>query len=151
MAAPDLQRNGFTVSWKSVKPCLGFFTHYTILGGGTHALHGFASPPPPPPPSASPYLNFRGLVLNFINKKFLLLFLFSVADFFSRTKSFIDIDKGLKNFELVTTLFNLNIELLALKIYFIRTVFNLNFVFVEKSLLKYWGNPKLVTETKKER
>jgi hypothetical protein len=32
------------------------------------------------------------LVFNFINKKFLLLFLFSVADFFSRTKSFIDID-----------------------------------------------------------
>jgi hypothetical protein len=31
-------------------------------------------------------------VFNFINKKFLLLFLFSVADFFSRTKSFIDID-----------------------------------------------------------
>jgi hypothetical protein len=52
--------------------------------GGTHALHGFASP----------YLNLRGLVLNFINKKFLLLFLFSVADFFSRAKSFIDILGG---------------------------------------------------------
>ncbi len=53
---------------------------------------GLPARPPPSPPSASPHLNLRGLVFNFTNKKFLLLFLFSVADFFSRTKSFIDID-----------------------------------------------------------
>jgi hypothetical protein len=47
---------------------------YQGLGGSTHALHGFASPTPPPLP-----LNLRGLWLNFINKKFLLLFIFSVA------------------------------------------------------------------------
>jgi hypothetical protein len=50
---------------------------------------------PPTPPSASPHLNLRGLVFNFILikvKKFLLLFLLSVADFLARTKSFIDID-----------------------------------------------------------
>jgi hypothetical protein len=49
-------------------------------------------PAPPPPQSARPHLNLRGLVFNFINKKFLWLFLFSVADYFSRTKSFIDIN-----------------------------------------------------------
>ncbi len=53
---------------------------------------GQPASPPPPPPSASPHLNLRFLVFNFINKKFLLLFLFSVADFFSRTKSFININ-----------------------------------------------------------
>jgi hypothetical protein len=50
-------------------------------------------PAPPPSPVSQPVLNLRGLVLNFINKKFLLLFIFSVADFFSCTKSFIDIDR----------------------------------------------------------
>ncbi len=51
------------------------------------------SPPPTPRRTAHILLNLRGLVFNFINKKFLLLFLFSVADFFSRTKSFIDIEE----------------------------------------------------------
>ncbi len=41
--------------------------------------------PAPPPPLASPHLNLRGLVFNF-------KFKVSVADFFSRTKSFIDIE-----------------------------------------------------------
>ncbi len=49
-------------------------------------------PASPPPPSASPHLNLRGLVFNFINKKFLRLFRFSVAEYFRRTKSFIDKD-----------------------------------------------------------
>jgi hypothetical protein len=49
-------------------------------------------PAPPPSPSASRHLYLRGLVFNFTIKKFLLLFLFSVAEFFSQTKSFIDIE-----------------------------------------------------------
>jgi hypothetical protein len=57
------------------------------------------SPPPTPHRTAHILLNLRGLVFNFINKKFLLLFLFSVADFFSRTKSFIDIDYKKNNFK----------------------------------------------------
>ena len=70
-----------------------FFYH--VLGGGTHALHGTTSPPPPapPPPSASPHLNLRGLVFNFIKKIALAaLSFFLLRIFFSRTKSFIDID-----------------------------------------------------------
>jgi hypothetical protein len=42
-------------------------------------------------------------VFNFINKKFLLLFLFSVGDFFSQTKSFIDIDYPSANFNYFLT------------------------------------------------
>ncbi len=37
---------------------------------------------PPLPPSVSPHLNLSGLVFNFINKKFLLLFLFFCCGFF---------------------------------------------------------------------
>ncbi len=66
----------------------------TLLGGGTHALHGSTSPPPPPL-SASPYSNLRGLVFNFINKKFMLLFLFSVSNFF--LEQIINKDKRYKN------------------------------------------------------
>ncbi len=69
---------------------------------GPPALHGSAclarvrlpctGPPASPtthpsPLSASPHLNLRGLVFNFINTKFLLLF-FSVADFVSSDKVF---------------------------------------------------------------
>jgi hypothetical protein len=57
---------------------------YRVLVSGTRwgypclawARHPATSPPPPRPPSASPYLNLRGLVFNFINKKFLLRIFF---------------------------------------------------------------------------
>jgi hypothetical protein len=61
-----------------------------------------ARTPPPPSPSASPHLNLRGLVFNFKFKVSVALF-FAVADFFSRTKSFIDIE--------MTNLYN-NIDVL---------------------------------------
>ncbi len=54
--------------------------------------------PGPPPPPASPHFNLRGLVFNFINNKFLPLFLFFCCGFFSVTKTFIDIDKRLESF-----------------------------------------------------
>jgi hypothetical protein len=58
-------------------------------------LHGSTSPPTLPRQPTLIYVNLRGLVFN--NKTFLLLFLFSVADFFSRTKSFIDIEDEVKS------------------------------------------------------
>ncbi len=55
---------------------------------------GLPATPPPGPPlqSAGTHLNLRGLVFDFINKKFLRLFLFSVAEYFPQIKPFIDID-----------------------------------------------------------
>jgi hypothetical protein len=64
---------------------------YILLGGATHALHGSTSPPPLPR-SASPPLNLRGLVFNF-KTNFCCSFFFLLRIFFSRTKSFIDIDR----------------------------------------------------------
>jgi hypothetical protein len=52
---------------------------------------------PPPPPSVSPHLNLRGLVFNFKFKVSVALSFFLLRIFFSRTKSFIDIDDFGKN------------------------------------------------------
>jgi hypothetical protein len=73
---------------------------YMALDGGTHALHGSNSPPPPPPPSlASPHLNLRDLVFNFIKIiVFAPLSFFLLRIFFSWTKSFIDIDLCVRPF-----------------------------------------------------
>jgi hypothetical protein len=52
-----------------------------------------ARPRPPPPSLASPHLNLRDLVFNFIKIiVFEALSFFLLRIFFSRTKSFIDID-----------------------------------------------------------
>jgi hypothetical protein len=66
--------------------------YYYKLGGGTRALHVSAPLPHQPAPIL---INLRGLVFNFVKKKFLRLSLFVVADFFSRTKTFIDIEDDL--------------------------------------------------------
>jgi hypothetical protein len=62
---------------------------YYLLGGGTPALHMSASQPAPPPFPISLFVKFKRFGAQ---KKLLWLFLFSVADFFSWTKTFIDID-----------------------------------------------------------
>ena len=53
--------------------------YYYKLGGGTRALHVSAPLPHQPAPI---FINLRGLVFNFVKKKFLRLSLFFVADFF---------------------------------------------------------------------
>jgi hypothetical protein len=72
--------------------CLQLRLHiYYVLGGGTHALHGSTSPPPPyPSPVSQPAFKFKRFGVQF--QSFCCSFFFSVADFFSRTKSFIDIE-----------------------------------------------------------
>ncbi len=58
-----------------------------------------ARSPGPPPPLASPHLNLRGLVFNFIKKIALAaLSFFLLRIFFSRTMSFIDIDSETLSF-----------------------------------------------------
>jgi hypothetical protein len=64
-------------------------------------LHGSTSPPPPLP-SASPHLNFRGLVFNFKFKVSVALSFFLLRIFFSRTKSFIDIED--KQYEMLNVI-----------------------------------------------
>jgi hypothetical protein len=63
---------------------------YTVLGGGTHALHGSTSPPPSP--VSQPAFKFKRFGVQFQPQSFCCSFFFSVADFFVRTKSFIDIE-----------------------------------------------------------
>ena len=64
-----------------------------LLGGGTHALHGSTSPPPPRSvPVSQPTFKFKRFGVQFQVQSFCCSFFFSVADFFSRTKSFIDIE-----------------------------------------------------------
>jgi len=55
-------------------------------------LHGSASPPPSP--VSQPAFKFKRFGVQFQLQSFCCSFFFSVADFFARTKSFIDIDYG---------------------------------------------------------
>ena len=72
------------------------FIIYLLLGGGTHALHGPTSLPPPSPVS-QPAFDFKGFGVQFQVQSFCCSFFFSVADFCSRMKSFIDKDYLLFN------------------------------------------------------
>ena len=57
-------------------------------------MHGSTSPPPPFPVS-QPAFKFKRFGVKFQVQSFCCSFFFAVADFFSRTKSFIDIDYNL--------------------------------------------------------
>ncbi len=109
-----------------------YLTKYILLGGGTHALHGSTSPllpptstPAPPPPSASPHLNLKGLVFNFIKKIALAaLSFFLLRIFFSRTKSFMDIDTSCIIQDIFNKLYNTRyiIQDICNKLYYTRYI-----------------------------